>query len=511
MAPCIGRIGPARKSRRSTGLPIVALVALSNCTPLPTGPAARAIDAMCVLHTDAIASNAISLNHKVFTAQRDSATSATGFSNFRLVAGPFGDLSLALTNLDALPSVHAISETWFRGVSFNEAVRAQVIPALRTDANGQTLVGEPGTGTGARWNVAAQDFTGTWRVVRQSARLSSYARDQIASNDATGVAQLPQWMHTGIATPQLFFCAGTLSGDGTQTTTALFEYTPAGRSLGPPAIMQIQDVLYGDERFVADPPPDPPIGGRRIAAPTPNNSAVTPRVIANQVVQCAMTQNGDDVSSRSLHLVAASGNQLLHTTLSNFGPVTQQLSRGGPSTFPRFRAVSTWGDVTQLFPATNFGSIDHVAVVATGRDTILHIFFVGNQGGRYRLWHIKRFGNGTFSAPVDVLRDSGDSTNGTVYDMPITASFCPSRGNRTPTLAQVDENIMLAWFEPVTRSILVREVVRTPQIWVTGRPASVYSQAMLAQTAGIAILTSTGTALATTPLRTRVGLRPFPD
>jgi hypothetical protein len=39
----------------------------------------------------------------------------------------------------------------------------------------------------------------------------------------------------------------------------------------------------------------------------------------------------------------------------------------------------------------------------------------------------------------------------------------------------------------------VREVVRTPKTWVAGRPASVYSQALLAQTTGIAILNSTGT------------------
>jgi hypothetical protein len=83
-------------------------------------------------------------------------------------------------------------------------------------------------------------------------------------------------------------------------------------------------------------------------------------------------------------------------------------------------------------------------VVATGHDTVLHIFFVGNVGGRYRLWHIRRFGNGNFSAPVDVLSVSGDSATGTVYDMPITASFCPSSGNRSPTLGQVDENILLA-------------------------------------------------------------------
>jgi hypothetical protein len=165
-----------------------------------------------------------------------------------------------------------------------------------------------------------------------------------------------------------------------------------------------------------------------------------------------------------------------------------------------------------LFPATNFGNLDHVALAATGRDLVLQIFFVG-QGNdqRYRLWHTKRVGSGSFSSPIDVLSASGDSTNGTVHDMPITASLCPERGNRSPTLAQVDEEIVLTWYEPLTKSIAVREVVRSPRAWVTGRPASVYSQMMLAQPDGLAIRDSKGNALGTNVLRTRISLRPYSD
>ena len=492
---------------------IVASIVFSNCNSSPPATPARPIDGMCVLHADVFGVNTISLNSKVFTALRDSTSSSTGFSNFRRVNGPFGDSSLSTSNLDSRPSVYAISETWFRGVAFNESVRAQVIPALRTDGNGQPLTGEPGTGTGSRWNIFAQDFTGAWMSVRQPNRLSAYARDQIADNNATTVAQLPQWMHIGSATPQLFFCGGTLTGDGKEQTTTLFEYLPAGTSAGTtPAIAQIQDVLYGDDRFRPDPPPDPPLGGNRIAPPAPAISGVTPRVIANQIVQCAMTQDADDVTTRTLHVVVARGTQLLHATLSNFGPVTQPLTRGLTNTFSRFRTVSTWGDITQLFPATNFGNLNHVAVAATGRDQVLHIFFVG-QGSdqRYRLWHTKRFGAGSFSPPVDVLSASGDSNNGTVRDMPITASFCPERGNRSPTLAQVDEEIVLTWYEPDTKSIAVREVVRSARTWVTGRPASVYSQLMIAQPDGLAILDSRGNAVATNVLRTRISLRPYSD
>ncbi|HSE19475.1 MAG TPA: hypothetical protein VLB46_20600 [Pyrinomonadaceae bacterium] len=222
-------------SRWTSAALIVASIVLSNCNTPPPATPARPIDGMCVLHADVFAANTISLYSKVFTAVRDSTSSSTGFGNFARVNGPFGDSSLSNTNVDALPSVYAISETWFRGVSFNESVRAQVIPALRTDGNGQPVPGEPGTCTSSRWQIFAQDFTGAWKTVSQPARLSAYARDQIADNNATTVAQLPQWMHIGSATPQLFFCGGTLTGDRKEQTTTLFEYTPAGTTAGATA------------------------------------------------------------------------------------------------------------------------------------------------------------------------------------------------------------------------------------------------------------------------------------
>ena len=486
--------------------------ALFGCTSPPAGPPARALDAMCVLHSDAWALNAISLNSKVFTAKRDSATSSTGFGEFRSVAGPFGDGTLGVTNLDGLPSVYAISEAWFRGLSFNEAVRAEVIPALRTDPAGNPLIGEPGSGTGSRWRVAAQDFTGAWRGVGQARRNSAYARDQVADNNSTTVAQLPQWMHVGELTPQLFFCAGTLTGDMAQVTSSLFEYTPAG--LDPrarPSIIEIQDVLNGDDRFRPDPPPEPPVGGNRIAPPAPVIAGPSPQILLNQVVQCAMTQNADDVTTRILHVVAVSGTQLLHAMLSNFGPVTQPLSNGTVATFSRFRTVSTWREITQAFPASTFGALEHVAVVAA-RDRTLHIFFVGHgNDGRYKLWHTKRFVNDVFSLPLDVLQASGDSNTGTVYNMPVSAAFCPARGNRHPTTSDLDEEIVVAWTDVDTRSIVVRQVVRTPREWAVGRGASAYSPMQIVQPSGLTIRDGQGNELATTALRTRVSLRPYSD
>jgi len=171
---------------------IFAIISLTSCCSGPkckTDPSAstgRPLSAMCVIHVDAVSPNVISLNSKVFTAERNSTISSTGFGDFRLVRGPFGDSSLASTNLDALPSVYAISESWFRGLSINESVRAQVIPSLRTNPNGQPLGGETGSGTGARWNVISQDSTGAYRGVSQ-ARNSTYALDQVADNNANTV------------------------------------------------------------------------------------------------------------------------------------------------------------------------------------------------------------------------------------------------------------------------------------------------------------------------------------
>ena len=451
--------------------PIVMFVglALVGCSSGPSSqtppdPQPRAIDAMCVLDADVFTTTVTGLNQKVFSAPRDSTSNST-FGDFRPIAGPFGNSSLGNTNLDNLPSVYAISETWFRGIVFNEAVRADVEPAFRTDATGERVNGETSSGTGVRWDVFAQDFTGAWKGMFPNFRHSAYKSDEFAVGDQpTTIAQLPQWMHTGEASPQLFFCAGEITTDGAESTTSLFEYTPVGRnSRARPDIMEIQDVLNGDDRFVPDPPPDPPLGGRRVAPPVPGISAPTPGMIFNQIVQCAMTQNGDDVTSRRLHLVTINGSQLLHAMLSNFGPVTQLSSTGSTSTFSRFRTISPWQEIRGRFPAISFGSLDHVAAVATGRDNILQIFFVAHgNDGRYRLWHTTRFDNDFFSTPVDVLSASGDSNTGTIYDMPITASFCPAPDNRTPTLAEVGEEIVLTWNNLDLRSILVQEVVRYP-------------------------------------------------
>ena len=93
----------------------------------------------------------------------------------------------------------------------------------------------------------------------------------------------------------------------------------------------------------------------------------------------------------------------------------------------------------------------------------------------------------------------------------ITASLCPERGNRSPTLAQVNEEIVLTWYEPDTKSILVREVVSSPRNWVTGRPATVYSPLERAEQDGLAIRDSKGNEIPTTALRTRISLRPYSD
>ena len=145
------------------------------------------------------------------------------------------------------------------------------------------------------------------------------------------------------------------------------------------------------------------------------------------------------------------------------------------------------------------------------RDNILHVVFVGQENGQYRSWHTKRFPDDSFSPPIDVLRDSGETSTGSVYDMPISASFCPRRGNRHPTLSELDEEILLTWYDTDRRSILVQEIVRTPQQWVPGRAASIYSNLMRAEPIGIEIKDTQGRDLGTTVWRTRVGLRPFSD
>ncbi len=488
----------ARNSRRSTSsflrvIPLAFL--LCGCPAPPPAIPDLSINGMCVLLADVWALNAITVNNKEYVSQRDSTGPAHfGFGDFRLIGGPAGDPTLTIVNTDGLPSVYAVSETWFRGQQ-NEAIRGEVTPSLARDANGNLLQGEPGTGINATWQVAEQDATGSWKnsVMAPEGRRGTTASNGIVGpTDSATVEGLPQWMDTGDASEHLFFCAGTLSANGRASTTGLYEFTPKGLSPGgtpmPANIAFVQDILNGDTQFTPDTMPLPLMPGLRVAPPVPTNAGPAGNFITSGVVNCAMTQLGDDVTTRALHVMAVSGRWLLHATLANYGPVTQLLSDGTTKTFSRFRTVSPWEEITQIFPATDFGDLQHVSAIGTGHDGLLQVFFVGktSMGGRdmYRIWHTTRYANLSWGTPVDVLAASGDSATGAVFDMPVTASFCPAAGQ--PLSNDRDDEILLTHYDQLPDLITVQIVARTAKVWVPGRASSNYSQMISVPKTGIA-------------------------
>jgi hypothetical protein len=97
----------------------------------------------------------------------------------------------------------------------------------------------------------------------------------------------------------------------------------------------IQDLLNGDDRFVPNRP-----GALKGPATPPKPTVRGPgEPIRRGFVTCAMTQLRDDVSTRTLHMLASTdGRTIQHATASDFGPV-----QGGA--FSRFRMVSPWADV----------------------------------------------------------------------------------------------------------------------------------------------------------------------
>jgi hypothetical protein len=219
-----------------------------------------------------------------------------------------------------------------------------------------------------------------------------------------------------------------------------------------------------------------------------------------------MTQTGDNISSRSLHLVALRGREILYATLSDFGPVTQPLTTGATRTFSRFRAVSAWANPLGLFPSIDFGDLLHVEALSTGIDQLLHVFFVGrtrNASGNdaYRVWHIRRDGGGNWSTPVDLLQASGETADGSGQEMQISAAFCPVFGDVTG--ASPNAEILLAYFIPALNGLMTQRYVRQARVWLPGRAPSVYSPWMPVDFTGIPQDFHV--------FRVRVSSRPFSD
>ncbi len=336
--------------------------------------------------------------------------------------------------------VYGVSEASMQTPSGTVLVRAQAHDA-----------GRFADFAGGGWSMRARNVAagGAFSPVFASGR-ANRANEQ--DDPAAAAAALPQLMTVGSANEQMFACAGGRSNDDAVRTTNLLEVKPpTGSSAAPGSTAFIQDLLNGDDRFVRN-RPGPLIGPANPPTPTITNRPGNP--VREGSVRCAMTQLGDDVATRELHMLAISNGVLYHSVATDFSRATD----GGGFTFERFNTVSPWGDVAQAL-GHNFGTIVAAAIVA--RPTAVSVFFVAQSGGRYRLYHTVRFSNGSWRPADDVLALNGATLTGTNFPFKVAAGFCPVYGQ--PSQQELN---YLIW--DGDKSVHVGRVVTTPQQWEPG-------------------------------------------
>jgi hypothetical protein len=211
-----------------------------------------------------------------------------GFTRFRAIGNPRGNSAIGFFS-----DVYGISEAWSRSSAGPLVVRAQAHPARRPVA---------GDFEGSAWSFNAQDVRGAWTAFPPGMpAFSATTGIEQADDPRTANGATPRLMTVGVANPQVFACAGRRSEDSAVRSTWLIEVT----------------------------------------APNPAAGAGGP--VTQGSVRCAMTQDGDNVATRELHMLAISNGALYHSMASSFGPAVTD--GGAGSTINRFRTVSPWAEV----------------------------------------------------------------------------------------------------------------------------------------------------------------------
>jgi hypothetical protein len=389
-----------------------------------------------------------SWNGQVLVSERTDPNVDHNFTAFRQMAGPRGNPAILVTNSTGIPDTYGISEAWLRVPGAPQVFRGQATPARRT----LDLFG-------SGWNITDQGPNGTWSAAFTA---GSANRGDEGDSPEVGALTVPQLMPVGLANPQMFACTGGRTQDNAGRTTWLIE-SNAPTLTGPGRSMLIQDLLYGDDRFVANPPftPGPlsPIPGPPPLPPVPAVSGPGDTTGTGSV-QCAMSQLDDDLNTRQLHMLAIKNGLLYHSMASNFGPVT-----AGSSTFNRFRTVSSWADVGQALGG-GFGNIISAALVA--HPNAISIFFVSEASGHFRLMHAVRFaaGGGSWRPVKDVFALSGDAANGLTQSFRVAAGTCPEFGATVWDAASTET--LVAVYSGSSSGVRVIRVVSTPRQWQAG-------------------------------------------
>jgi hypothetical protein len=464
---------------RARGGVLALAVALGACTPRSgAGPAPLPVAPFCTLLATTFTDNP--KGDSGLVSERTDPASSHGFTRLRGVSLPRGNPALGFK-----PDVYGISEAWLRRPGAPTVVRAQAHPARIATGNFNA----------SAWSLNAQDATGAWSPPFAT---GSANRGDEVDDPETGGLNTPQLMAVGVANPQLFACAGGRSQDDALRTTVLLEVTPPDRATGAPGgVRRVQDVLNGDDRFVPNRPgpiPGPP------TPPTPTLSGRPGNPVRDGRVECAMTQSGDDVATRELHLLTVHNGVLYHAMASNWSTATT----GGGATFQRFNTVSAWADVAQAL-GRSFGRVVSATLVAS-RPTALSVFFDAEVGGRHWLWHAVRFsaGTGSWRAADDVLALSGDSANGTAEPFRIAAGVCPLFGEERAVSG--DSELVYVMYR-LDRTMTMGRILSTQHTWSNGS-RSIYSP--LSSLTGL-LSTSSVTSRNHRLERLTVSTRPFRD
>jgi hypothetical protein len=391
--------------------------------------------------------------HEANATQRTDAATSNHFNGLHNLSGPHGN-PFIFNNVD----IYAVEEAWLKRSSL-AVVRAIVHTANR---KGTT------DGLASAWSLRSQDATGAWSPVFATGTANG---GNDVDDAQTAARMVPQLMTVGSANPQMFACVGGRTDDNTGRTTFLREITPpASATSGGGSAMFIQDVLYGDDHFLANAPG--PLRGPA-NPPTPNVHGPGDRA-HNGAVMCAMTQMDDDVTTRELHMIAIDGGVLYHSMASNFSTATSGTGPG--STFTRFATQSPWASVTQALGGT-FGDVVSGAIVAS-RPNAISVFFVaraGSQLTQYKNYHAVRFSAGGGSwRPVDdvlALRDGAGAIPG-FMPFNVAVGMCPVYPE-TPG-QQGTELVYVEWNKTFAN---VGRMVSTPQLWPATNVTGGYSPA----------------------------------
>ncbi len=421
--------------------------------------------------------------HEGNSTERVDATTDSHFNRLHDVSGPRGNPFIS-NNSD----LYAVDEVWLHRASA-AVVRAEVHPANRTNTT---------DGLASAWSIRFQDAAGAW-----SAPLSTSSAN--GGNDVddpqTAARMVPQLMTVGSATTEVFACAGGRTEDNTGRTTWLLEVTPPATATSATnpgvTVMSIQDVLYGDDHFLPNAP-----GPLRGPANPPTPNVHGPGDAAhNGSVQCAMTQVGDDVTTRELHMIALYNGVLYHSMASNFSTPTSD--PGG--TFKRFASISPWASVTQALGGT-FGDVVSAAIVAS-RPNAISVFFVakaGTQFTQYKNYHAVRLSSGGGSwRPVDdvlALREGAGAIPGfTAFN--VAVGMCPAYPGTAAGTG--DEIVYVQWDNKTFAN--VGRVVSTPRLWPATNVTGVYSPASTL----VGVIRGVDPARDFTLLHWSIGARPF--